>query len=383
MKATFAALGDVAEFINGAAFKPEDWGDEGRRIIRIQNLTDRSKPYNRTLRSVPDKFVVWPQDLLVSWSASLGVFVWDEPDCALLNQHIFRVVPTARVVEKRYLRHALQEALSEMQKHLHGATMQHVNRKEFLDTTIYLPSLTEQSRIASILDTADALRTKRRTAIEKLDTLPGSMFVDMFGDPTNNPRQFPLTKLGDLVDSDRGISYGVVQRGDDQDAGVPLIRISDITTGSVATSSIKYTQPEIAAKYRRTKLQGGELVISIRGTVGLVATVPQSLRDGNVTREIAVIPLLPRLSRAFFVHFLRTASVQRRLSADVKGIAQRGINLEDLRELEVPTPPAPLISEFEKRIAQFEQVQEISRGAMERTSGLWESLQQRAFRGEL
>ena len=92
------ALGEVAEFINGAAFKPEDWGEDGLRIIRIQNLNDASKPYNRTLKRVPSKYEVLPGTLLVSWSASLGVFVWNEPDIALLNQHIFKVVPNTKKV---------------------------------------------------------------------------------------------------------------------------------------------------------------------------------------------------------------------------------------------------------------------------------------------
>jgi len=66
-------LGEVAEFINGLAFKPDDWTEEGRRIIRIQNLTDQTKPYNRSTRKVDEKFVAKPGDILVSWSASLGV----------------------------------------------------------------------------------------------------------------------------------------------------------------------------------------------------------------------------------------------------------------------------------------------------------------------
>ena len=185
MKAGFAELGLVAEFINGAAFKPEDWGDEGKRIIRIQNLTDSTKPFNRTTREVADKLHVHPGDLLVSWSASLGVFEWADPEVALLNQHIFRVVPDKARVEKRYLRHGLEGALVEMQRHLHGATMQHVNRGEFLATKLYLPPLAEQRQIAEVLDRAEALRAKRRAALAQLDSLTQSLFLDLFGDSVN------------------------------------------------------------------------------------------------------------------------------------------------------------------------------------------------------
>lgn len=143
MTTSFVELGSIAEFINGAAFKPEDWGNEGYRIIRIQNLTDPTKPYNWTKRVVSDRLLVSPGDLLVSWSASLGVFEWPGPDVALLNQHIFRVLPDTSRVDKRYLRYGLELALLEMQGYLHGATMQHVNRGEFLSTRLALPPLFE------------------------------------------------------------------------------------------------------------------------------------------------------------------------------------------------------------------------------------------------
>mgnify|MGYP002654473690 CR=1 FL=1 len=158
-------LGEVADFVNGAAFKPEDWGEDGLPIIRIQNLTDSGKPFNYTERVVPDKLVVNPGDLLVSWSATLGVFQWNGPK-GLLNQHIFRVLPNDEVVDKNYLKHTLGQAINDMERHLHGATMKHVNRGEFLGTRIPLPPLEEQRRIAAILDkTAELSGANRRRQV--------------------------------------------------------------------------------------------------------------------------------------------------------------------------------------------------------------------------
>ena len=93
-----ATLGDVAAYHNGAAFKQSDWRTHGRPIIRIQNLNDPRKAYNYTTIDVKDSIVVRPGDLLVSWSASLGVYEWHGNEDAVLNQHIFRVVPTPRLV---------------------------------------------------------------------------------------------------------------------------------------------------------------------------------------------------------------------------------------------------------------------------------------------
>ena len=81
-------IGEASDFVNGCAFKPADWTGEGKPIIRIQNLTDPDKPFNRTEREVAAKYHISAGDLLVSWSATLGVFQWSGED-ALLNQHIF------------------------------------------------------------------------------------------------------------------------------------------------------------------------------------------------------------------------------------------------------------------------------------------------------
>ena len=106
MKNNIKHLGDIADFINGVVFKPSDWKDTGRRIIRIQNLTDSSKPYNRTEKDIKSGNLVSQGDLLVSWSATLGVYEWDQPDIAAVNQHIFKVIPHEGT-DRKYLKFAL------------------------------------------------------------------------------------------------------------------------------------------------------------------------------------------------------------------------------------------------------------------------------------
>jgi type I restriction enzyme S subunit len=190
-------LGEVADFVNGAALKPEDWGEDGLPIIRIQNLTDSGKPFNYTERVVPDKLVVNPGDLLVSWSATLGVFQWNGPK-GLLNQHIFRVLPNDEVVDKNYLKHTLGQAINDMERHLHGATMKHVNRGEFLGTRIPLPPLEEQRRIAAILDKTAELSGANRRRQVLLRAFPLSVYRQMFGDPRHNPFLWPVFQLGEI-----------------------------------------------------------------------------------------------------------------------------------------------------------------------------------------
>lgn len=377
-----APLGEVAEFINGAAFKPIDWADQGARIIRIQNLTDVTKPFNRTTRVVADKLRVGPGDLLVSWSATLGVFEWAGPDTALLNQHIFRVVPDRSQVEQAYLRHMLHGALDDMERHLHGATMKHVNRAEFLSTRIPVPPLEEQRRIATILDQADALRAKRREALAHLDDLTQCIFLDMFGHQIGSA-EWPTLQLRQAVKNGTLVTYGIVQAGHEYAEGIPYIRTGDISNGTVDVAQLRRTDPEIARRFDRSRVQTGDIVMSIRATVGTTAMVPQEIDGANLTQGTARIAPGSRTLGVYLLHYLRSFDVQRWIQRQVKGATFREITLSRLRELDVALPPLDLQQRFALRVAAGDSLAAQSRAQGQVLDGLFGSLQSRAFAGRL
>lgn len=152
-----ATLGEVAEYINGFAFKPEDWSSTGGLpIVRIQNLTGSSKSINSTHREdVPLKYRIEKGDLLISWSATIGVYIWDGPE-AFLNQHIFKVVCSERILRK-YL-YFLGDQISESIKaKTHGNTMQHITKGLFEEIEIPLPSVEIQESIVEKLEKEESL----------------------------------------------------------------------------------------------------------------------------------------------------------------------------------------------------------------------------------
>jgi type I restriction enzyme S subunit len=248
---------------------------------------------------------------------------------------------------------------------------------------IPLPPLDEQKRIAVILDKADQLRQKRRQAIALLDGLTESIFLEMFGDPMSNPHGFEAVELDNLVERKRGISYGIVQRGQEFSGGVPVLRIGDILDGEVTTDELVRTDPQIASKFQRTRLLGGELVISIRGTVGRCAVVPETLTGANVSREIAVIPSLERERNEFHLALIRTEPAQRRLRDDIKGVAQSGINLEDLRKLPIIRPPLHMVEKFLRMCSKLSAQRRRAKLFDELGEKTFSSLQHRAFSGQL
>ncbi|WP_313335443.1 restriction endonuclease subunit S [Comamonas sp.] len=166
-------IGETGEYINGFAFKPSHRDSSGLPIVRIQNLTDESKALNTTNIEVPADYKIDTGDMLMSWSATLDVFVWRRGP-ALVNQHIFKVVPDEGVISKKLLFYWLKQAIQQLQKteHLHGSTMMHINRGPFMAHKVPLPPAEEQLRIVSkleeVLPEVDAGLAELKAAQKKL-----------------------------------------------------------------------------------------------------------------------------------------------------------------------------------------------------------------------
>tara|TARA_R110002073_G_scaffold9896_6_gene49099 strand:- start:7313 stop:8392 length:1080 start_codon:yes stop_codon:yes gene_type:complete len=356
-----AELGEVAKFINGAAFKPADWGEEGRRIIRIQNLNDPSKPFNRTTREVADKYLVETGNLLVSWSASLGVFEWHEPDTALLNQHIFKVVPDPGKVHQAYLRHMLENALTDMSRHHRGSTMVHVNRKEFLGTTIPLPPLEEQKRIAGILDQADALRRLRTRAVDKLNTLGQAIFHEMFGDVVGNSKGFEQQNLTDALNFTTGKL--------DSNAAVDGGEFPFFTCAKEISAIDKFAFD-------------GEALLLAGNNASADYDVKYYNGKFNAYQRTYVLTLAtPELRYRFVQRSLETMlGEMKRFS---KGSNTKYLTMEIFRRMKICKPDIELQDRYIQRAEALYAEIAKAENAASKYDNLFASLQHRAFRGEL
>ena len=200
-----AKLGDIATYINGYAFKPSDWSTEGLPIIRIQDLTGSSYKTNKYNGDYDKKYEVNNGDILISWSASLGVFVWKN-DRAVLNQHIFKVIFNKKVVDKDFFVYQVENILRKAQNSVHGATMKHLTKPVFDSLDFYLPLIEEQKRIAKQLKLINLLIDRRNDQIKKLDLLVKSRFIEMFGEPIKNSKGLPLIRLGDYCYLKAGVT---------------------------------------------------------------------------------------------------------------------------------------------------------------------------------
>ena len=214
-----------------------------------------------------------------------------------------------------------------------------LNPPMFLDLDIPLPSLDDQVRLVRHIDILaskiEEVSEQKRRSQEK----SGMLFMSACDRILQEELQRAVSQpLASLVDPERGISYGIVQTGSEYPDGVPTLRAGDLRWFDVNTVDVKKVDPLLAANFKRTALHGGELLLRIRGGVGEVAICPSSMKGGNVSREIAVIPLVRTLLPDYAMFMLAAPTSQRRMRGLVRGTSYVGINLKDVRELEIPVP---------------------------------------------
>lgn len=161
-----------------------------------------------------------------------------------------------------------------------------------------------------------------------------------------------------LCCQDNSVTYGVVQPGMALAQGVPLIRVNNFQDGRLELSDVMYIAPEIEGKYRRTRLNGGEVLLTIVGSVGQVAVVPRRLAGFNVARAVAVIHPKETIAPEWIAICLRSPLSQHLLGSRANTTVQTTINLKDLRALPIPLPPvterqiiAEFVSALDDRIA--------------------------------
>ena len=337
----YKRLGDIASYINGYAFKPEQRGTEGLPIIRIQDLTGNAYDLGFYDGDYPEKIEINNGDVLISWSASLGVYIWNRGK-ALLNQHIFKVAFDKVNVNKDYFVFAVKHKLDEMVSKTHGATMKHIIKKDFDNTKIPFPSLEMQEETASILKMVSDIIDTRQQEIKKLDELIRARFVEMFenGD-------YKTEKLGSVCTK---ITDGTHKTPTYLDEGITFISAKNIVNGELDFSDVKHiSEEEYQEIQKRCQTAIYDILLSKSGSLGAPVIVKTEEKLG-LFESLAVIKYdREKLLPEFLCEQLKTDRIQRQFTTGTKGVAIKHLHLGVIAETDVIVPPI----EEQRQFADF------------------------------
>ena len=377
----YKRLGDIASYINGYAFKPEDRGTEGLPIIRIQDLTGNAYDLGFYNGDYPKRIEINNGDVLISWSASLGVYLWDKGR-ALLNQHIFKVVFDKCAVDKQYFIYAIQHKLKEMESKTHGATMKHIVKKDFDDTVIPFPSMEQQAEIASTLSKAANICKMHHQQLSSLDDLIKARFVEMFGNMLLNPKNLPEQRLDSLADIAAGITKGRKVKTDEL-YEVPYMAVSNVKDGFIDWTTVK-TIMATDGEIDQYRLIPGDVLMTEGGDPdklgrgAIIHEPPENcIHQNHIFRvRLNQDELLP----VYMAQYLQQQKAKKYFLGCAKqttGIAS--INMKQLRALPVLVPTIELQNEFATFVNQIDKSKSAIQKSLDETQLLFDSLMQQYF----
>ncbi|MBS0182658.1 MAG: restriction endonuclease subunit S [Nitrospira sp.] len=285
--------------------------------------------------------------------------------------------PKADRLDSQYLYQWVKSPLfvSDMVRKATGASYPAVSDRIVCESKLPLPPLPEQRRIAVILDKADELRAKRRTALTKLDRLTQSIFLDMFGDPVTNPKGWPICTIGDVVD----IIVPTRDKPKSFTGDIPWVTLPDLTRLFVTGAKNLLSERE-AAQVGNRLIPCGSVLLSCAATVGRVAIVRRSVYAnqqfyGLVPRKDLVVPeyialCLEAMGDLYFKQLGGSFTISF-FSRD--------------KTLSIPLPLPPLERQLQLTglIDAVETLRARQEESLEKFDAAFESLRHRAFRGEL
>lgn len=346
-------LGEVATYINGFAFAPEDWSENGLPIIRIQDLTGNSYQMNRYAGEYNPKYEVNRGDVLISWSASLGVYVW-QGERALLNQHIFKVVFDKCEVDKSFYVHQVADILEKAASQAHGATMKHLTKPVFDALPFYLPDLPTQRRIADTLDKVSEGIGLCRKMLGELDLMVKAKFVEMFGDPVSNPMGWEEKKLGHVC---KKLTDGTHFSPESFATGAyKYVTAKNIRINGFDFSNITYIPEEVHRPiYERCNPEYGDVLYIKDGVTTGIAMVNTLHEEFSLLSSVALLKQDRNvINGCFLCGVLNNAEMYSNIRMNMGGAAITRLTIAKLNEIRVIVPPIELQEQFATFVSKID-----------------------------
>lgn len=353
----YVNLGDVATYVNGYAFKPEQRGKKGLPIIRIQDLNGNSHDLGFFDGEYPEQVEINAGDILISWSGSLGVYKWNKGK-ALLNQHIFKVLFNKIEIDKGYFCYAIRNSLSSMSQQTHGATMKHITKKDFDNISIPYPNLDEQKKIANNLNIVNKLIMFYEKELILFEQMVKARFVEMFGDPSMNSHGLellPMTRICEIIDGDRGKNYPNVD--DFTDDGFCLfLNAKNVTASGFDFSTCTFITKEKDSALRKGKLSRGDVVLTTRGTIGNLAFYTGEVPYDNIRINSGMVILRMKqnvMDELFFIEQfkMQLKGIKEKIAS---GSAQPQLPISLMNKIQILVPNIKRQKEFTEFIKQVD-----------------------------
>lgn len=393
-------LNEVAWFQEGPGVRKSQFRTSGVKLLNVGNICDRELVLDKTSIYISEEeaygkykhFLVDEGDLLIA-SSGIKVDYFDKKITFARKEHLPLCMNTStirfKVLDKtqldiHYLRHFLASRYftKQVQFYITGSAQLNFGPSHLNKMTIILPPLEEQKKIAKILDKADEIRAKKKLANDKLDEFLKSTFISMFGDPIKNEKNYRIEKLQNVTKFLTDGKHGDCE--DEDNSGYYFVSAKCINNGKIDLAQarqIKYDDYKEVNK--RVKINVGDLLIVNTGaTIGKMAII----RDESISKTITLqksVAVINMDNDVLNSEYLSNCLLFKSMAKVSAGSAIHNLLLSTMRAYELPIPPIEEQNKFAKIVEKVEAQKQKNELVIEQMNNLFNSLSQRAFKGEL
>ncbi len=392
-------LGEVCEVFNGSTplrRKKEYWENGTINWFTISDIRKQGRTITNTEQKITEdgfkstSMTLLPKDtVLLCCTASVGEFAITNIELTTNQQFNGLVIKDKNQLSSKYLFYFSSTLKDKLLSVSGKTTIDFVSMTKVKNIQILLPPLPEQQRIVAILDKAFPTIDKAKANAEQNLKNAKELFMSYLqGVFENKSDDWEEKSLKDVVTDRCSLSYGIVQPGNDFENGLAVIRPVDLKGKFVKKDKVKLINPQNAEKYKRTMLQGDELLLCVRGDTGVISLITDDFYGANVTRGIVPISFKDNvISLQFGYYSFISPFLQKQIKDKTYGAALMQINIRDVRQLLIRIPP---IKEQKQIVQQLDQLQvktkkleAIYQQKIDDLDELKKSILEKAFNGEL
>lgn len=396
MTVTPIPLGEVAMFIRGITFKPEDKIEIDSpdavvcmRTKNVQDIIDQDD-----LIAIPPSFVNRQEqylvegDILVSTANSwelVGKSCWvPKIDYKATAGGFISILRANREkVFPRYLYHWMNSSETLRNLRYCGRQTTNISNMSFelaCALELPLPPLPEQKRIAAILDKADSIRRKRQEAMRLTEELLRSVFLEMFGNPVTNPKGWETGVLGDVIFSAKD---GPHVSPEYSTGGIPFLSARHVKPGRIEWKDLKHiTAEEAKIHWKKCKPEVGDILYTKGGTTG-VAAVFDSDKEIAVWVHIALLKLKHNKVNPYWLeNMLNSGYCYDQSQRYTHGITNQDLGLKRMVNIEMYIPPLSEQNKFYSAVKKIKNLASMNASCFQESENVFNSLLQRSFTGE-
>jgi type I restriction enzyme S subunit len=378
-------LDSVCEIIAGQSPPSDTYNQDKDGVPFFQGKADFGSLYP-TVRywcSVPKKISI-PEDILFSVRAPVGPTNINNIE-ACIGRGLSALRCKKDVLVLKYLLHFLRANETKIADLGTGSTFKAITISELKKLQIPLPPLPQQQKIAAILDAADALRQNDKALIAKYDELTQALFLDMFGDPVSNPKEWEMQKLEMFCKFENGDRSSNYPSGDDiKSSGKLFLSSGDIKRGRFIVKDSKFISDDKYISLKRGKCYRNDVLMTLRGNgTGKSAIFDCEYEEGFINAQMVIIRPNEKCKSNYLVLQLNNPAVFKRLVSFNSGSAQPQLSARSVKEFKVFLPPVALQNQFADRVAAIEEQKVMAQKSLVKSEELFNSLLQKAFKGEL